>query len=50
MKKSREEAQRLMEEALRKIRQPPAPLYQKIVIVILVLGALFAVLAVLFFR
>jgi hypothetical protein len=50
MKKSREEVQRLKDEALAKLRQPPTPLYQKIVILILVVGALFAVLAVLFFR
>jgi len=50
MKKSHEEVQRLTDEALGKMRQPPIPPYQKIVILILVLGALFAVLAVLFSR
>ena len=49
MKESPEEVQKLKDEAIRKLIQPPPPLYQKIVVLILFLGALF-VLAVLFFR
>jgi hypothetical protein len=51
MKKSRQEVKITIDEALRRgLVQPPTPLYQKIVILVLVVGALFAVLAVLFFR
>ena len=51
MKKSREELRRLAEEVLRGLpKQAPTPLYQKVVLAVLVLGALIGLIGVLFFR
>ena len=51
MKKSRQELQRLADKVRDMLpKQPPTPLYQKIVLAVLTLGALIGLVAVLFFR
>jgi hypothetical protein len=51
MKKSRQELERLVEDLLRRgLKQPPTPLYQKVVVAVFMLGTLVALIAVLFFR
>lgn len=51
MSRSREERRKFIAEAIsRYAKRPPMPKYQKAVLWILVLGALFLVLDVVFFR
>ena len=47
----REKVERVVAEELNRRRsQPPTPLYQKVVVSLMALGALLALIAVLFFR
>jgi hypothetical protein len=51
VKKSREDLRRLAEGVLRGLpKQPPTRLYQKVVLAVLVLGALIGLIGALFFR
>lgn len=52
MKRSRQEFRRAVEGLLLRTisKEPPAPLYQKIVLAVLALGALIGLVGVLFFR
>ncbi len=53
MRKSRQDFQKYVEEVLRRTgipKRPPTPLYQKVVLSVLMLGTLVGLIAVLFFR
>ncbi|MGO9274859.1 MAG: hypothetical protein ACLQOO_32295 [Terriglobia bacterium] len=55
MSRSREELRSFVAQAMaqaisKRRKQPPTPLYQKVVLWVLAIGALFAAVAALFFR